>query len=59
MRGEEAARLSMVDEQGREYFTIVVVDQGRRWRERRDAALTAVEDAIMSGAEPGEIRVER
>lgn len=52
----EAVRLSMVDDQNREFFTILGAASGKGWRERRDAALTAIEDAIMAGDPPGEIR---
>lgn len=54
-RDADAARLSMVDGQGREYFTIIEIESGKRWRERKDAALTAIEDAIMAGEPPGEV----
>lgn len=53
----DAVRLSMVDGQNREYFTIVGAVSGRSWRERREAALTAIEAAIMAGELPGEVRI--
>ena len=51
----DAVRLSMADQHGREYFTIVEGGYGKRWRERREAALIALEDAIEAGDPPGEI----
>lgn len=55
-RDGEAVRLSTVDGQNREFFTIINAESGKRWRERKDAALTAIEDAIMAGEPPGEVR---
>jgi hypothetical protein len=54
-RDGEAVRLSMVDDRNREFFAILVAESGKRWRERREAALTELEDAISCGATPGEI----
>ena len=51
----EAARLSMVDGQGREYFAVIDAGSGRGYRERREAALSRIEDAIMAGEPPGEV----
>lgn len=56
-RDGEAVRLSMVDDHGREYFAIVGAEPSRGYRDRREQALTAIEDAIMAGQPPGEIRV--
>jgi hypothetical protein len=53
----EVSRLSMTNDRGEEYFAIVPVEDGKRWRERRDAVLTALDDAILAGATPGEIRI--
>ena len=51
----ESVRLSMADTQGREYFTIIEASYGKRWRERRESALVAIEEAIEAGWPPGEI----
>lgn len=51
----EAARLSMADSQGREYFTIV--SRGTDYREVKERALDAIEAAISKGDEPGEVRI--
>ncbi len=53
----EAVRLSMADEAGQEYYMIVAASEaGKRWRERRDEALAALDDAISRRHEPGEVR---
>lgn len=54
--GCDAARLSMVDDRGSEFFRVVPVVSGKGWREARDAALDEIESAIMRGEEPGEVR---
>ena len=46
----------MVDARGQEYYAIVPADEGKRWRERREAALLVIEDAIVAGEPPGEVR---
>lgn len=51
----EAARLSLTDARGQEFYTIIPATEGRRWREDREAALTMVEDAITAGDPPGEV----
>ncbi len=52
----EAVRLSMANEAGQEYYMIVAASEaGRRWRERRDEALAAIDDAIGRQDEPGEV----
>lgn len=53
----DAVRLSMTDDRGQEYYAIVEAAVGRRWRERREAALARIEDAIALGYAPGEIRM--
>lgn len=54
----EAVRLSMADGAGREYYMIVAADEaGRRWRERRDEALAAIDDAIARTDEAGEVQL--
>lgn len=56
--GGNACRLSLVDGRGAEFFAIVPRDvSARAWRERKQKALEAIEDAIALGAEPGEIFV--
>lgn len=52
----EAARLSLTDARGREYWTVVAVEDGRAWRERRNAALDELDAAIGRGDPPGELR---
>lgn len=51
----ESVRLSVADDQGREYFAIIEAGYGKRWRERRNTALGTIEDAIEAGLPPGEI----
>ncbi len=53
--GCDAVRLSMVDERGGEFYRIIPVVSGRGWRAARDEALEVIEDAIIRGAEPGEV----
>lgn len=55
--GADAVRFSMVGERNAEYFAIVPGGEGRVYRENRDRALDAIEDAIARGDEPGEVRV--
>lgn len=52
----EVARLSLADDRGQEYYAVIEVANGQRWRERREAALCAVDDAIVRGDEPGEVK---
>lgn len=51
----DAVRLSMPDNRGSEYYTILEACHGKRWRERKQTALIALEDAIEAGIPPGEI----
>ena len=58
--GCDAARLSMVGEQNREYFRVVPVEMVRdrkklRWRDWRNENLEEIEAAIVRGDEPGEV----
>jgi hypothetical protein len=53
----EAARLSMWDKNGGEFFVHVPTDEGRRWRERRNRALDVIQQAITDGLQPGEVIV--
>ena len=56
--GSEAARLSMVDARGGEFYCIVPVEYpARLYRERRDLALDAIEAAMAARREPGEVVV--
>lgn len=65
MLGCDATRLSMTDARGGEFFKIIPVQSGvaldrdgkrvPRYRVDRDAALDAIEDAVASGQEPGEV----
>lgn len=52
--GAEAARLSMVNEAGEEFYAIVERSEGREWRQRKDRALEALTTAIDAGMEPGQ-----
>ena len=53
-----AVRLSLADDQGREYYAIVpVAAVGKSWREQREATLSAIDDAIAEGQSPGEVKV--
>lgn len=53
----DVARLSLADDQGQEYYAIVPVMSGKKWRERRETALDAIDEAIVRGEAPGEVRV--
>lgn len=56
----DAVRLSLADDQGREYYAIVPVSApGKSWREQREATLNAIDDAIAEGKQPGEVKVCR
>lgn len=55
----EAARLSMVDDRGQEYYALVPATEGRRWREDRDAALERIEAAMAAREPPGEVKNAR
>lgn len=53
----EAARLSMANERGQEYFSVIPAEvSGKAYRAARDEALDLIEHAIMVGLEPGEVR---
>lgn len=51
-----AVRVSMCDRRGGEFWRIVAVEPTRDYRARRDAALDAIEEAVVGGAEPGEVK---
>lgn len=54
--GMPAVRLSMADDHGGEFWRIIPVDgSSAKYREDRDAALDAIEDAIARGDDPGEV----
>jgi len=53
MLGGPAARLSMYDSRGCEYYAIVPDRGGAAWRAEKEATLNAIADAIESGAPPG------
>lgn len=54
----EMVRLSLVDARGGEYFAIVPAADGKAWRERRNAALDLIDEAMNAGAQPGQIEVK-
>jgi hypothetical protein len=57
--GSPAVRLSMVDDRGGEFYSIIAVDRSAKaYRAARDRALDAIEEAIYRGDEPGEVRHE-
>jgi hypothetical protein len=54
-----AARISMVGPHNQEYFAIIRADEpGSRYRKRRQKACAAIDEAIASGAEPGEVTLD-
>jgi hypothetical protein len=58
----EMARVWMFDKRGAEFFQLIPVDlwlNGKRvsYRERRQAAVETIYEAIMAGYEPGEVRI--
>jgi hypothetical protein len=53
----EAVRISVADERGAEYFAIVEAGSGKRWLERRDTALDAIQYAMQSGWPAGCVAV--
>lgn len=54
--GCDAVRLSMVNDEGLEYFAIVAKTDGASWRKTRTEACEALRQAIDEGVKPGEIR---
>jgi hypothetical protein len=57
--GMNAVRLSMVDWHGGEFWRIIAIDgNAEKYREDRDLALDAIEDAIARGDDPGEVSDE-
>lgn len=58
MHGGDVARISACRrEDGREYFAVVDLAGGRKYRERRDEVLDILERAIDRGDDPGEVRL--
>lgn len=56
--GCEAARVSLFDHHGREFFMIIEAEDGRGYRQRRDTAVEAIMTAIDMGLDPGEVRTQ-
>lgn len=56
MHDAEVCRVSIPDDNGREFFAIVPVD-GKGYRERREAACNTIIEAIRQGCRPGEVRI--
>lgn len=52
-----AARISMVDDLGQEYFAIIPNPGGRAYREAREKTLDALEAAIANKLPPGEVHI--
>lgn len=57
MLNGNAARISMVDTFGQEYFSIIPNLGGRAFREARETALDALEAAIAAKLPPGEVKI--
>ena len=55
--GEEAARISIADEERNEYFAIVAVGSTKQYRAKREEVLGQLCSAIDLGIAPGEIRI--
>lgn len=56
--GANAARLSMFNAQGQEFFMIIEVpDSTKQLRAAREDALDAISEAIALGLQPGEVKV--
>jgi hypothetical protein len=54
--GADAVRVSMVDENGEEFFAIIEKTEGLRWRNDKREACEMLDQAIRAGLRPGEIR---
>ncbi|HEX5321490.1 MAG TPA: hypothetical protein VFW46_20200 [Stellaceae bacterium] len=52
----EALRLSMADERNSEFYAVIPARGGKEERELKQAALERIEDAILRGDVPGEVR---
>jgi hypothetical protein len=53
----EMVRISSARE-GREFHALIPFEPSKTYRERRDLALDAIEHAIQSGRDPGEVTVQ-
>ena len=53
----EAERLSMPDPHGREFFATIEVVDAPSYRRNKAKALEQILDAILEGAEPGEVKI--
>lgn len=51
----EVCRISVPDENGREFFAVVPLD-GKDYKGRRDKAMDAIVEAMRLGLRPGEVR---
>lgn len=58
MLGTDAARLSMGDGKGGEFFMVIPCEGGKAYRASRAAALEAISTAISLGLDPGEVRLQ-
>ena len=56
--GADAARLSMADEAGSEYWMIVPNNGGKAYRDKKLSALDAISTAIQIGLEPGRVTIQ-
>lgn len=54
----EAVRISGFSGRGEYWMKLPLDPSGRRRREQKEKALEAIEEAIASGCEPGEVIVE-
>jgi hypothetical protein len=55
--GADAARISMANEDGAEYFVIIEKVDGVQWRNDKQEAIEALQRAIDEEREPGEVSV--
>ena len=55
--GQEIIRISMADELGQEYYTVLTELDGRAGRDMREQAIEALASAIENGDEPGEVEI--
>lgn len=54
--GCDAARISMFDRHGKEFFMILPCEDARTYRVARETAVDAIATAIDIGCMPGEVR---
>lgn len=58
MLGGDAARISMVDDRGGEFYQIIDAEgRGSTYRARREAAIEVIAQAIEMGLAPGQVMV--